>query len=109
MAWRGICQPCLWLDVAWHGLVPVVVGSPFGSPVSLAPLTSSKHERQPLKPATAPVMTTPAVIDDREPDVQPQGLRGQPPEDTPTQRRSVQARVQADCRRLPRRQIAMSP
>jgi Arc/MetJ family transcription regulator len=43
----AIHQPCPWLDVAWHGLVPVVVGSPFGSPVSLAPLTFSKQERQP--------------------------------------------------------------
>src|SRR2546430_14821062 len=36
MAGRGL---------AW--LVSVVVGSPFGSPASLAPLTFSKHERQP--------------------------------------------------------------
>jgi hypothetical protein len=35
----GICQPQLWLDVAWRGLMPVDVGSPFGSPISLAPLT----------------------------------------------------------------------
>jgi hypothetical protein len=28
----GICQPRLWLDVAWRGLMPVEVGSPFGSP-----------------------------------------------------------------------------
>ncbi len=42
----GICQPRLWLDVAWRGLMPVDVGSPFGSPLSLAPLTFSKHERQ---------------------------------------------------------------
>jgi len=28
----GSCQPRLWLDVAWCGLMPVDVGSPFGSP-----------------------------------------------------------------------------
>jgi hypothetical protein len=39
----GICQPRLWLDVAWRGLVPVDVGSPFGSPSSLAPLTFSNR------------------------------------------------------------------
>jgi glyoxylase I family protein len=31
--------------VAWRGLKSVVVGSPFGSPVSLAPLTFNKYER----------------------------------------------------------------
>jgi hypothetical protein len=49
-----LCQLCPWLDVAWHGLVPVVAGSPSGPPVSLAPLTSSKHERQPRNPLPPP-------------------------------------------------------
>jgi len=43
----GICQPGPWLDVAWRGLMPVDVGSPFGSPISLAPLTFGEHGRQP--------------------------------------------------------------
>jgi hypothetical protein len=103
----AIHQPYPWLDVAWHGLVPVVVGSPFGSPASLAPLTSSKHERQPPEPRYRPRHDDPGVM--TVPDVQPQGLRGQPPEDTSAQRHPVQARVQAACRRPPRRQIAMSP
>jgi hypothetical protein len=83
--------------VAWRGLKSVVVGSPFGSPVSLAPLTFNKHARQP-ETATPPAMATPGAIDDREPDAQPRELRGQPPGDISTQHRSVQARVQA---RLP--------
>jgi hypothetical protein len=43
----GICQPRLWLDVAWRGLMPVDVGSPSGSPISLVPLTFNDHERRP--------------------------------------------------------------
>jgi hypothetical protein len=39
----GICQPRLWLDVAWRGLMPVDVRTPFGSPSSLAPLTFSNR------------------------------------------------------------------
>jgi hypothetical protein len=37
------------------------------------------------------------------------GQRTKSPEDTPRQRCSVRARVQAAYRRLPRRQIVMSP
>jgi hypothetical protein len=81
--------------VAWRGLMPVDVGSPFGSPSSLAPLTFNKHERQP-ELATAPAMATPGAIDDREPDVQPRGLRGQPPGDTSTQHRSDCAHLALD-------------
>jgi hypothetical protein len=56
--WPGaIHQQGPWLDVAWHGLVSVVVGSPFGSPVSLAPLTFSKHKRQP-ETRYSPAMAT---------------------------------------------------
>ena len=58
----GICQPRLWLDVAWRGLVSVVVGSPFGSPISLAPLNFNKHEPC-LKLVTAPATATPGAID----------------------------------------------
>jgi hypothetical protein len=43
----GICQPRLWLDVAWRGLMPVDIGSPFGSPISLVPLTFNQPERRP--------------------------------------------------------------
>ena len=46
--WPGVASTSHdWLDVAWRGLVSVVVGSPFGSPVSLAPLTFSGHGRGP--------------------------------------------------------------
>jgi hypothetical protein len=91
VARRGIHQPCPWLDVAWHGLVSVVVGSPFGSPASLAPLTFSKHERQPQE------LATPWRPQERSMTVSPRPSReapGKPPGDTSTQRRSVQARVQ---------------
>src|SRR5450755_5010731 len=75
----GLCQPRLWLDVAWRGLMPVDVGSPFGSPISLAPLTFNEHKRQ--REIATPRPCPPGAIDDREPDVQPRGLRGQPPGD----------------------------
>jgi hypothetical protein len=55
VARRGIHQPCPWLDVAWRGLMPVDVGSPFGSPSSLAPLTFNNAAADP-KPATTPAM-----------------------------------------------------
>ena len=48
-----------WPDVA---LMPVVVGSPFGSPISLAPLNFNKHEPC-LKLVTAPATATPGAID----------------------------------------------
>jgi len=51
----GICQPRLWLDVAWRGLMPVDAGSPFGSPISLAPLIFDNPDGG-LKLATAPVV-----------------------------------------------------
>src|SRR5450755_3202526 len=62
--------------------MPVDVGSPFGSPISLAPLIFSKHERQ-LWNSLPPRYGDPGAIDDRAPDLQPRGFRGQPPGDTP--------------------------
>jgi SAM-dependent methyltransferase len=59
-----------WLDVAWRGLMPVDVGSPLGSPSSLAPLTFSKHERQ-LANSLPPRDGDQEPIDDRAPDLQP--------------------------------------
>jgi hypothetical protein len=74
--------------------MPVAVGSPFGPPASLAPLTSSNHECQPeIRYPLA--MATRGAIDDGEPEPSREGLRGQQPGDTSTQHRSVQARVQA--------------
>jgi hypothetical protein len=90
--------------VAWHGLVPVVVGSPFGSPVSLAPLTSSKHEGQPEARYPLAMGHDLGVVDDGEPDIQPREP-GAAAASTSTQHRSVQARFLLACRR-PRRQIA---
>ena len=55
MARCGICQPQPWLDVAWRGLMPVGVGSPFGSPISLVSLTFNNAAAD-LKPATTPAM-----------------------------------------------------
>jgi hypothetical protein len=71
----GICQPRLWLDVAWCGLMPVDVGSPFGSPTSLAPLTFNDHERRPeTRHCSRP--GRPSGSDrGRRADVRPRGLR----------------------------------
>jgi len=49
--------------------VPVVVGSPFGSPISLAPLTFNNPNGS-LK-LLLPGHAAPGAIDDREPDAQP--------------------------------------
>ena len=55
--------------------MPVVVGSPFGPPASLAPLTSSNHECQPeIRYPLA--MATRGAIDDGEPEPSREGLRG---------------------------------
>ena len=108
MSRRGIHQPCPWLDVAWHGLVSVVAGSPFGSPASLAPLTFSKHERQPVTRYPR-AMATRGATDDGEPDAQPQALWDQPPGDTSTQDRSVQALVQVGLSATAAPKIALSP
>src|ERR1022692_2573422 len=72
--------------------MPVDVGSPFGSPISLVSLTFSNPNGS-LK-SLLPGHAAPGAIDDREPDIQPRRLRGQPPGDTSTQHRPVQARVQ---------------
>jgi ParE toxin of type II toxin-antitoxin system, parDE len=69
VARRGDCQPRLWLDVAWHGLMPVDVGSPFGSPSSLAALTFSTHERQLWNSLRPPGHGDQETIDDRAPDL----------------------------------------
>jgi hypothetical protein len=69
VAWCGICQARWWLGVAWRGLMPVDVGSPFGSPSSLAPLAFSNPNGS-LK-LLLPGHAVPGAIDDREPDVQP--------------------------------------
>jgi hypothetical protein len=42
VARRGLDQQKLWLGVARRGLVPVGVGSPFGSPTSLASLMTDR-------------------------------------------------------------------
>jgi hypothetical protein len=57
------------MTVAGRGLVSVVVGSPFGSPLSLAPLTFNNPDGS-LK-SLLPGHAAPGAIDDREPDVQP--------------------------------------
>ncbi len=106
-AWCGICQPRLWLDVAWRGLVPVVVGSPFGSPSSLAPLTFNEHERQP-EARYSPAMAT----RERSMTVRPMSSReGSGVNRRETLRRSTIRHRPGPNRlpRLPRRQIAMSP
>ena len=83
----GICQPRLWLDVAWRGLMPVDVGSPF----SLAPLTFNEHGRRPETCRCSPIQSgLRGAIQDSAPDVRPRGLRQsaqQTPEGTPTQHR----------------------
>jgi hypothetical protein len=56
--------------------MPVDVGSPFGSPVSLAPLTFNNTNGS-LKLAAPPAMAALGAIDDGVPDVQPRGLQGQ--------------------------------
>jgi hypothetical protein len=81
----GSCQPRLWLDVAWRGLMPVDVGSPFGSPVSLVPLTFSKPGRRP-ETSHCSRPERPSGNDRRRARFRPRGLRRQrtrPPEDTP--------------------------
>ena len=47
MAGRGPAWHLPATTVAGRGLVPVIVGSPFGSPVSLVPLTYDKRGRRP--------------------------------------------------------------
>jgi hypothetical protein len=85
----GICQPRLWLDVAWRGLVPVDVGSPFGSSVSLAPLTFNNLVGDP-NIATPPVMMALGAIDDRTcPMSSHAGLDGQRTKPRKTRRRST--------------------
>ena len=62
--------------MAWHGLMPVVVGSPFGSPASLVLLTFNNPNGG-LKLATVPGQNRPrGAIDDGVPDVQPRGAPG---------------------------------
>jgi len=71
----GIHRRGPWLDVAWRGLMPVDVGSPFGSPASLAPLTFNEHERRPETRHCSRPKRPRGAIDDSMPDVRPQGLR----------------------------------
>ena len=55
--------------------MPVGVGSPFGSPSSLAPLTFNEHERSLKLTWTAGQSGPREAIEDSAPDAQPRGLR----------------------------------
>ncbi len=83
MARRGICQPRLWLDVAWHGLMPVDVGS-----VWLPQFVSSANLQRARMRAGNSLLALghgdPGTTDDGEPDVQPRGPEVALPADTST-------------------------